>query len=63
MSIKDQEARARDRLGQLLATAGDCWERGEDVPPEVWRQIAEVAAEVSAYATALAGGQPGLETH
>ncbi len=42
---------AGDQLGQLLSTAGDCWEQGEDVPPTVWRRIAEVAAEVSAYAT------------
>ncbi len=55
---QDALARAGDRLGQLLSTAGDCWERGDDVPPEVWREIAAVAAEVSAQATALAGARP-----
>ena len=44
-------------LQPLVASTGD------DVPPEVWREIAAVAAEVSAYATALAGAQPRLETH
>ncbi len=60
---QDALASAEDRLGRLLSTAGDCWEQGVDVPPTVWRRIAEVAAEVSAYATALARAQPRLETH
>ena len=65
MPAKEQDALARagDQLGHLLSRAGDYWERGEDVPPRVWRRIAEVSAEVSAYATALAGAQQRLETH
>lgn len=65
MPTEDQRALARagDRLGRLLATAGDSWERGDDVPPEVWRQIAEVAAEVSTYAMALRGDRPSPESH
>ncbi len=35
MPTKNQDALARagDRLGQLLSTAGDSWEQGDDVPP------------------------------
>ena len=40
MPTKNQDALARtgDRLGQLLSTAGDCWDRGDDVPP--WELVA-----------------------
>ncbi len=48
-------SRAGDLLGQLLSQAGDYWERDDEVPPDLWIRIAEVAADVSAHARALAG--------